>query len=349
MRKTKMLALVLEEVGKLLVTWVQKPQVVPGSVLVRVKACAICGSDLRIVNHGNPRVLPPTILGHESSGVVEKVGEGVSKFKPGDRVALGADVPCGKCSYCEAGIGNVCLTNYAMGYQFPGSFAEYVLLNPLVVEHGPVHHIPNNVSFDESALAEPLACCLNALELCQVNIGETVVVIGAGPIGCMLMEVARKMGAGNVIGVNRTRKREEIVKQVADVVIYTSEEDLVSRIFEETDGFGADVVLTACSSPEAQIDALKIVRNRGRVNFFGGLPPGTPPTSIDTNIIHYKEILLTGAHGSVPRHHRQALELISKGIIEVKKYISSTYPLSEAVEAFKKAREKTEMRIIIHP
>jgi len=344
-----MLALIFEDIGKLVLKEVPKPQVVPGSVLVKVKSCAICGSDLRIINNGNSRVKPPTILGHEASGEVVEVGEGVTHFKVGDRVAIGSDVPCGTCVYCEAGIGNICPINYAMGYQFPGSFAEYVLLNPLVVEHGPVHHIPNNVSYEESALAEPLACCLNALELCGVNLGETVVIIGAGPIGCMLMEVARKMGAGKVIAVNRTRKRESVVQQVADVVIYTSEENLISRISEETGGLGADVVLTACSSPEAQIDALNVVRNRGRVNFFGGLPPGTPPTPIDTNIIHYKEILLTGAHGSVPRHHRQALELISQGIVKVKRYISSTYPLSESLEAFRKAGEKTEMRIIIQP
>ena len=344
-----MLALVFEDIGKLVLKEVPKPQVVPGSVLVKVKSCAICGSDLRIINNGNSRVKPPTILGHEASGEVVEVGESVMRFKVGDRVAIGSDVPCGACVYCEAGIGNICPINYAMGYQFPGSFAEYVLLNPLVVEHGPVHHIPNNISYEEAALAEPLACCLNALELCGVNLGETIVIIGAGPIGCMLMEVARKMGAGKVIAVNRTRKRESVVQQVADIVIYTSEENLISRIYEETGGLGADVVLTACSSPEAQVDALNIVRNRGRVNFFGGLPPGTPPTPIDTNIIHYKEILLTGAHGSVPRHHRQALELISQGIVKVKRYISSAYPLSESLEAFQKAGEKKEMRIIIQP
>ncbi len=344
-----MLALVLEEIGKLVLKSVQKPQVVPGSLLVKVKSCAICGSDLRIIDGGNTRVTPPTILGHEASGEVIEVGEGVTRFKVGDQVAIGSDVPCGSCVYCEAGIGNVCPINYAMGYQFPGSFAEYVFLNPLVVEYGPVHLIPENVSFEEAALAEPLACCLNALELCGVNLGEDVVIIGAGPIGCMLMEVSKKMGAGKVIAVNRTRKRENVVQQVADVVVYTSEEDLETCIQQETGGLGADVVLTACSSPQAQADALKIVRNRGRVNFFGGLPPGTPPTSIDTNMIHYKELLITGAHGSVPRQHRQALELISQGVVKVKKYISSIFPLKDALEAFRKAREKNEMRIFINP
>lgn len=344
-----MLALVLEEIGKLVLREVEDPKVVPGSVLVKVKACAICGSDVRIANYGNPRVKIPAVLGHESAGEVVAVGEGVAKFKVGDRVAIGSDVPCGSCVYCEAGIGNVCETNYAMGYQFPGSFAEYVLLNPLVVEFGPVHLIPQGLSYEEAALAEPLACCLNALELCGVNLGETVVVIGGGPIGCMIMEVAKRMGAGRVIAVLRSRKRMEVVTQVADVVIVSSEEDVRERVKAETYGLGADVVITACSSPEAQMDALTLARGRGRVNFFGGLPPDSARIGLDTNIIHYRELLVTGAHGSVPRHHRQALFLIGQGLVDVKKYISSVYPLTEGVEAFRKASEKSEMRVVIKP
>lgn len=344
-----MLALVLEEVGKLVLKEIKDPEVVPGSVLVKLHACAICGSDVRIVNYGNPRVKVPAILGHESAGEVVAVGEGVTKFKVGDRVAIGSDVPCGRCIYCEAGIGNVCETNYAMGYQFPGSFAEYVLLNPLVVEFGPVHLILQNLSYEESALAEPLACCLNALELCGVNLGESVVVIGGGPIGCMIMEVARRMGAGKVIAVLRSRKRLEIVNEIADVVIISTEEDVVSRVKDETYGLGADVVITACSSPEAQLDALYLARGRGRINFFGGLPPNIDRPKLDTNLIHYRELLVTGAHGSVPRHHRQALSLIEQGLVNVKRYISKVYSLKDAIEAFKKASEKSEMRIIIKP
>ncbi len=342
-----MRALVLEDIGKLVLKEVEDPVVVPGSVLVKVHACGICGSDIRIVNYGNPRVKMPAILGHESAGEVVAVGEGVTKFKVGDKVAIGSDVPCGKCVYCEAGIGNVCETNYAMGYQFAGSFAEYVLLNPLVVEFGPVHLIPPGVSYEESALAEPLACCLNALELCGVNLGETVVVIGGGPIGCMIMEVAKRMGAGKVIAVLRSRKRMDVVSKVADVVLISTEEDIKQRVKEETYGLGADVVITACSSPEAQLDALFFVRGRGRVNFFGGLPPDSVRPTLDTNIIHYRELLVTGTHGSVPRHHRQALSLIGQKLIDVKKYISSVYPLNEGVEAFRKASEKSEMRIVI--
>ncbi|MCX8064673.1 MAG: alcohol dehydrogenase catalytic domain-containing protein [Candidatus Hydrogenedentes bacterium] len=344
-----MLALVLEDIGRLVLKEVEVPKVVPGSILVKVHACAICGSDVRIANHGNPRVKVPAILGHESAGEVVSVGEGVTKFKVGDRVAIGSDVPCGSCVYCEAGIGNVCETNYAMGYQFPGSFAEYVLLNPLVVEFGPVHLIPPNLSYEESALAEPLACCLNALELTGVNLGETVIVIGGGPIGCMIMEVAKRMGAGKVIAVLRSRKRLEIVGSVADVVIISSEEDVRERVKSETYGLGSDVVITACSSPDAQADALHLARGRGRVNFFGGLPPNSEKPKLDSNLIHYRELLVTGAHGSVPRHHRQALSLIEQGLIDVRKYISSIYSLTDGVKAFQKASERSEMRIIVKP
>ena len=192
-----MKAAVLEGLDTLVVREVPTPEVEDGGVLVRVRACAVCGSDLRMFHHGNPRLKPPAIMGHESAGEVVAVGKNTAKFSEGDRVAIGADVPCGECVFCVAGIGNNCQINYAMGYQFPGSFAEFVHLNRIVVNHGPVHKIPNHVSFDEAALAEPLACVLNALELANVRLGDAVVIIGAGPIGCMIIEVARRMGAAS--------------------------------------------------------------------------------------------------------------------------------------------------------
>src|SRR5659263_395825 len=174
-----MKAAVFEGIDQMVVKEVPTPEIDENSVLVKVMACAVCGSDIRIFHHGNNRVNPPAILGHEIAGQIVAVGSKVTKFKPGDRVAIGADVPCGECVFCEAGIGNNCQTNYAMGYQFAGGFAEYVLLNRTVVNFGPVHKLPEHVSFEEGALAEPLACVLNALELSPIKLNDTVVLIGA--------------------------------------------------------------------------------------------------------------------------------------------------------------------------
>ncbi len=345
-----MRAAVLDGLESLVVQDVPTPEVDDDSVLVKIAACAVCGSDIRMFHHGNPRLKPPAIMGHESAGEVTAVGKSVTKFAVGDRVCIGADVPCGECVFCEAGIGNNCQINYAMGYQFPGSFAEYVLLNRTVVNFGPVHHVPDHVSFDEAALAEPLSCVLNALELSPVAFGDTVVIIGAGPIGCMIIEVARKMGAGKIIVVQRSRPRLENAKQFgADVYICSEEEDAVERVKAETDGLGADVILTACPSPQAQIDAIAMAKNRARVNFFGGLPKDQSQVTLDTNVIHYKELFICGAHGCMPRHHQQAIDLIGAGVIDMAQYISHRFPLDQVADAFATAESHAGMRVVVQP
>lgn len=344
-----MKAAVLEQLHQLVVKEVPTPKIEDNSVLVRVKACAICGSDLRIYHYGNSRVETPAIIGHELSGDVVEIGKNVTKFAVGDRVAIGADVPCGECVFCEAGIGNNCQINYAIGYQFQGGFAEYILLNATTVHYGPVHKIPDHLSYEEGALAEPLGCVLNALELSQIQFGDTVVIIGAGPIGCMIIEVARKMGASRIIVVQRSRPRLEMAKQFgADVYICSSEEDSVARVLKETNGLGADVIITSCPSPEAQIDAIHMAKNRARVNLFGGLPKGSTIT-LDSNIIHYKELFVHGAHGAMPRHHQKAIELLAAGTIDAKPFISHHFSLENINEAFAVAESHAGMRVIVHP
>jgi L-iditol 2-dehydrogenase len=344
-----MLAAVYEGIDQMVVKEIPTPEPDADSVLVKVRACAVCGSDIRIFHHGNNRVHPPQTLGHESAGEVVQVGERVTKFQVGDRVAIGADVPCGECSFCEAGIGNNCQINYAMGYQFAGSFAEYVLLNKAVVSGGPVHKIPDSVSFDEAALAEPLGCVINAVELTGVQLGDTVVIIGAGPIGCMIIPIVKMQGATRVIVVQRSPARIEMAKKAgADLVICSSEEDPLPRILAETGGLGADVIFTANSSPSTHQDALKMAKNRGRVNLFGGLPAGSE-VLLDTNIIHYKELFVMGAHGSMPRHHRKAVDLIAAKRPDMRPFISHHFPLDQILEAFATAEGHQGMRVVVEP
>ena len=345
-----MKAAIFENIDTMTIREVDTPVCDENSVLVRVKACAVCGSDIRIFHSGNTRVHPPQILGHEISGEIVNVGKYVTKFKPGDRVAIGADVPCGECAFCKAGIGNNCQINYAMGYQFAGGFAEYVLLNQIVVNYGPVQKLPDNVSFNEAALAEPLGCVLNALELAPVKLGDVVVLIGAGPIGMMVCEVAKAMGAAKIILINRSAHRLEIAKKigVSDVYICSKDEDSITRVLAETDGLGADVIFTSCPSPQAQVDALYMAKNRARINFFGGLPKGGSNVTLDTNIIHYKELFISGAHGAMPIHHQKAVELIASGRIDVKKFITHTFTLDEILASFKAAEEHSGLRVVVN-
>src|SRR3989339_1112784 len=169
---------------------IKTPEVKAGSVLIKVNVCAVCGSDIRIFETGNDRVKFPAVIGHEISGEVVEVGKNVNKFKPKDKVAIGADIPCGNCSWCLNGMGNCCNTNYAMGYQFSGGFAQFCLLEPMVVNFGPITKISDNINMEEAALAEPLACCINGFERVFFSSGKTVLIFGAGPIGIMLSILA---------------------------------------------------------------------------------------------------------------------------------------------------------------
>jgi len=346
-----MKAAVYEGIDTMAVKEAETPVCCDGCVLVRVRACAVCGSDIRIFHSGNARVIPPQILGHEISGQVVEVGGDVSRFNVGDRVAIGADVPCGECVFCKAGIGNNCQINYAMGYQFAGGFAEYVLLNRTVVNYGPVTKVPDHVSYDEAALAEPLGCVLNALELAPVRLNDAVAVIGAGPIGMMLCEVVKTIGAAKVILINRSYPRLEIAMNlgVADVYVSTVDENAIERVLEETGGLGADVIFTANPSPQAQADAIRMAKNRAKVSFFGGLPKDKSLVTLDTNIIHYKELFITGAHGAMPIHHQKAVDLISSGKIGVKKFLTHAFPLGDINAAFKTAEGHAGLRVIINP
>ncbi|MHC4180915.1 MAG: alcohol dehydrogenase catalytic domain-containing protein, partial [Planctomycetota bacterium] len=204
-----MKAAVLEELEKMVVREVDDPQIDDDSALLKVESVAICGSDIRIFHHGNPRLKPPAIIGHETAGTVVEAGKNVTRVKAGDRVAVGADVPCGECSWCRNGLGNNCAINYAIGYQIPGAFAQYMLLPRLVLEEGPVAPFGDVLGFDEAALAEPLACVINGLELVNLSLGKTIVLIGMGPIGCMMIDAARAMGAIKVICVELSPGRME--------------------------------------------------------------------------------------------------------------------------------------------
>ncbi len=345
-----MKAAVLEELEQIVVKEVPTPTAGDEEMVVRVRTCSICGSDLRIYHHGNPRVKPPQIMGHEIAGDVVEVGREVTGFAVGDRVSVGADVPCGVCEFCRAGYGNNCLINYAIGYQFPGGFAEYIKLNATTMKFGPVHQIPEGLDYETAALAEPLGCCVNGLERVNVGPGDTVVIIGAGPAGCLLGQLARQLGATRIIMAQRSRPRLEIARQLGvDVLVCTAEEDLKERVMEATDGSGADVVVTACASPEAQMQAVDLVKNRGRINFFGGLPKGSPKIQLDSNRIHYGELLVTGSHGCVPWHHRAALGLLGSRAIRVRSLITHRVSLDDILKGFEIVENRTGMKVIVEP
>ena len=345
-----MKAAVLEALEQIVITEVPDVEPRSGEVKVRVHVCAVCGSDVRILHHGNPRVRPPAIIGHEVAGEVVAVGDAVDRWKVGDRVALGADVPCGKCDWCQNGLGNNCNENHAIGYQFPGGFAEEMVLDRMVVDFGPVTPIPENVSYEQAALAEPLACAIHGLEMCRLSVGDSLCIIGAGPLGCMMIELGRHMGATEIIVVQRSKKRLELARAFgADHYVCSEDTDVLDDVRDITAGRGPDVIVTTCGSVDAHEQAIEMVAKHGRVNLFGGLGKDARNLDVPSNTIHYKECFVLGSHGSVPRHHRIAMALIEKGVVDVARCITHRFPLDDIHAAFDAAEKHEGLKVVVKP
>jgi L-iditol 2-dehydrogenase len=327
------------------------PEVSSGSILVEVKACAICGSDLRIFNDGNPRITQPQIIGHEIAGDVVEVGSGVTRFKIGDRISVGADVPCGQCVHCNNGRPNCCDTNLAIGYQMEGGNAQYILLDSRVVENGPVQTFSPNLSYDAAALAEPLACCINGYERALFEKGGVVVVMGAGPIGQMLVQLGAKYYDAEkiiVIEPSEFRLEKSVTSGSTDTIDPTST-DPVAAVMELTGGRGADAIFTANGVVQSHEQAIAMVAKRGVVNLFGGLPKSAPPIQLHSNHLHYREAYLTGSHGSTPQQHKAALNLIECGTIQSEALVTHSFGLDQILDAFSTARSGKAIKVIVHP
>ena len=345
-----MKAAVLEAYDTISVQEINDPICGDREAILEVEACAVCGSDIRIFHYGNDRVSMPTIIGHEIAGRIVKVGQEVTRVKKGDRIALGVDVPCGTCYWCTNGMGTNCKINYAIGYQFAGGFQERMVLNETVLSYGPVTSIPDHVSFDEASIAEPLACAINGLELAEYKPGKSICIIGLGPIGCMMLELSKLFGASRVFAAQRSRGRLEMAKRFRQDArfIATSEENLVETVMEETGGEGVDCVITTSGTVEAHRDAIHIVGHRGYVNLFGGLK-NQPELSIDSNLIHYKECFVMGSHGSLPRHHKTAVDMIARGDIHAEWYLSQRYGLDNINDALAYHESRKGLKVVVKP
>lgn len=337
---------------------VQKFNCPSDGLLVKVNGCAICGTDLKILTRadvklekGKRRAMPlPRITGHEFAGTIEETGHGVKGFTPGESVVIAPTVPCMGCRMCTGGYYEMCDNLMVVGYDCDGGFAEYCVIGRRVIDGGCVSSVGSTDDLDVFAMAEPLSCVINCLELSPVRDGDTVVVMGSGPLGCFIAELARIHGAGKIILTGRSsEKLERAAVCKPDVTINSSESDVVEMVLDITDGNGAEVVVTACSSPDAQRDALSIVAKRGAINFFGGLPRNDSVVGLDTNLVHYKECIITGTHGSRPDHVKEAVKLIKNKKIDMKKYISHRFALRDINRAFKQAFSRDRMKILVMP
>ena len=345
-----MKAAVLVEQNRLEIQDVPEPSCGDDEAILKVEACAVCGSDIRIYHYGNDRVSLPAIMGHEISGEIVQAGPNVERVKVGDRVALGADVPCGVCYWCTNGKGTNCRTNYAIGYQFAGGFQEYMLLNETILRYGPVTPIPDSVGYDAAAVAEPLACAVHGLGLAQFGLGKSLCVIGLGPLGCMMLELSKVYGASQVFGAQRSAGRLAMARRFRDDarLVSTQEEDLVEVVMQDTGGEGVDLAITTAGTVQAHRDAIQMVRHRGFVNLFGGLK-NQPELTIDSNLIHYKECFVMGSHGSLPVHHAMAMGLIARHDVHADWYVSETFPLEKIQDAFDYHESRQGLKVVVKP
>lgn len=316
-----------------------EPVAGPGELKIRVRNCSTCGTDVKIFKHGHHHIRPPRVMGHEIAGEVVGTGE---------RVQVIAAIPCGTCEECRRGRRTVCPNQESMGYHYDGGFAEYMVIPEKVLAVDGVNAIPPGVGFAEASVAEPLACVLNGQSLARVGAGDDVVVMGAGPIGCLHVRLARARGAARVFLVDVNAERLAMAADLVrpDAVV---DADAVDQVLKLTGGRGADVVITAAASGAAQEQALRMAARQARISFFGGLPKDAPIIALDSNLVHYRELTIVGANGSSPAHNAEALQLIAEGLVPVADLITHRLPLSQVLDGIDLVSRGAAIKVTIEP
>jgi len=326
---------------------VDVPEVKAGEVLVRVKAATTCGTDLKIFQRGYVKkiIKLPTVFGHEWAGEVVEVGEGLDWPKKGMRVRAGNSAPCLHCKMCQKGQYNLCENMIWLW----GAYAEYIKVPARMVLVN-MQEIPQHVSYEEASMTEPLACVLHGAEEAGVKLGDTVTVIGAGPIGLLHLLTAKRKGAGKIISIDLVEERLDFAKKLgADETVNAGKGDVVEKVRRLTGGYGVDIVVEAIGLPATWEQALKLVRKGGTVLQFGGCPPGTE-IKVDTELLHYGEVTVRGAFHATPLHFKKALNLIASRTIDVRALVTRKMKLEEIKEAFEiLSTTKSEIKIVITP
>jgi len=325
-------ALVLEERPR--------PQAADGEVVAHVDACAICGTDLRI-EAGSHRAYADAagrVPGHEIAATV--VESGASGVAEGEHVFVAPNYGCGRCPPCRRGDVNLCETPRAAGITEDGGFADYVLLAHELVEQGNLLPVAAGADPGAVALAEPLACALRGSRACRIGVGDLVVVFGAGPIGLFHVALAWEAGARDVLVVEPNAERRERALAWGASGTYADAGDVPP---------GADAVIVAAPAPAAQQRALELAGPGGRINFFAGLPRDRSHVELDTNLVHYKELVVTGTTASTNGECRDALELILAGRVDAASLIDARFDLSEASLAFELAGSGRALKVVIQP
>jgi len=343
-----MKALVLERYNHLVYKNVPRPVLGADDVLVQVKACGICGSDVHGMDGSTGRRIPPLIMGHEASGVIAEVGSNVKQYQPGARVTFDSTVYCGACFYCRRGEINLCDHRRVLGvscdeYRQDGALAEYVAVPQHIL-----FMLPDKISFAQSAMVEPCSVALHAVEGTPVSLNDTAVVVGAGIIGLLVIQTLRVAGCGQIVAIDLQPERLALARQLgADMGLGPGKDDIIALIGKMTANRGADLVIDAVGINASLETALSSLRKGGALTLIGNLSPQVelPLQSVVTG-----EITLRGSCAS-RGEYPAALDMIARGAINVDALISAEAPLSEGAQWFQRLyqKEKDLLKVILVP
>jgi L-iditol 2-dehydrogenase len=334
----------------------EEPKLEPAGAILRVEACGICGTDARTFFNGDPKAHPPWVLGHEPVGVLAEVGPEADLppgVKQGDRVFLGSILTCGECRWCVEGFQNLCEHHLLYGYDpFPGAYAEWAAVPPIGTKN--LIPLPPELPSDLATVADPFACALNGVEMLDVRLGDTVVILGTGPIGCWQAVMCRDRGASKVFMTDVNAGRLDVAmgivgRFVDDAWVTTDEDTAVDEVLAITGGHGAERVSVAAPSKQAQQAALEMAAKRARVVYFAGLPKHDPVSPLDMNQLHYKELSILGAYGATHRQYRITMDYLDRRKDDLAPVVTHRFPLERIEEAFGTIREGSGLKMVIVP
>ncbi len=333
------------EPGNIIFTEIDTPEPGEGQVRIKIKRSGICQTDNIYINEGGFALKPPVVLGHEIAGVIDAIGDGVSGFAIGDRVITQTTYHvCGKCRFCKRGEYNHCPERKGIGSAANGGFAEYVVNRALSVMH-----LPDDLSFDQGACIEPLACGVHALtERTVVNAGSVVVILGPGPIGLFAAQTAKAQGAYVIVGGTSSDKpRLDLALTLGiDKVVDVETDDVMQIVKDATDGYGADVVVEATGATPAVKLAMDIIARRGTF-----VPMGifNSEITIDFHNIKKKELTVEGSHAQIPTAWERAIRLVQLGKINTDAIVSHVFPLSQWEEALRTVKDREGLKVLLDP
>lgn len=343
-----MKSLLLREYGHLEIAEMAQPEPGPGEVLVRVAACGICGSDVHGFDGSSGRRIPPLVMGHEAAGTVAAIGEGVEKFRAGDRVTFDSTVYCGDCDFCRRGEVNLCDRREVVGvscgdYRRHGAFAEFVTVPERIV-----YKLPDALGFAEAAMLEAISVALHAVHLSGDGAGKTALVVGAGMIGLLTMQAARALGYARVMIADIDATRLELARKLgAEVVLHLKGAELVEEVRKQTGGRGADVVLEAVGRNETVAASIDAVRKGGTVVLIGNI---SPEVTLPLQKVVSRQIRLQGSAASCGEYP-EAMELVASGKVRIEPLITAVAPLEEGPRWFERlhAGEPNLMKVVLSP